>query len=87
MVPPQNARKRRIWRFQLNLIIVENDSIQMIFLITETIIIVQEEYESTIAAALARLRLNIKLDYFRIKEDLGTADSLRLIHDKIKVIE
>jgi len=50
----------------------------------ETIIIVQEEYESTIAAALARLRLNIKLDYFRIKEDLGTADSLRLIHDKIK---
>ena len=52
---------------------------------TEAIVIIQEEYESLISAALSRLKLNIKLDFFRIKEDLGTADSLRLIHDKIKV--
>jgi len=50
----------------------------------EAIVIIQEEYESLISAALSRLKLNIKLDFFRIKEDLGTADSLRLIHDKIK---
>jgi len=38
-----------------------------------------------ITSALSRLKLNIKLDYFRIKEDVGTADSLRLIYEKIKV--
>lgn len=52
---------------------------------SEAIVIIQEEYENLITTSLSRLKLNIKLDYFRIKEDLGTADSLRLIYDRIKV--
>jgi len=69
------ANKPMIW-FSLKML--ENAGFE------EAIVIIQEEYENLITTSLSRLKLNIKLDYFRIKEDLGTADSLRLIYDRIK---
>lgn len=48
-------------------------------------LVVSENHKNEIQAALDRTDLTIKIDYFSIpaNEDLGTADSLRLLHDKI----
>lgn len=52
----------------------------------EVILIVLETQKTEIQAALDKTDLEIKIDYATIpsNDDLGTADSLRLIHDKIK---
>uniref|UniRef100_A0A182YC45 Translation initiation factor eIF2B subunit gamma n=1 Tax=Anopheles stephensi TaxID=30069 RepID=A0A182YC45_ANOST len=53
---------------------------------TEVIVIVQESEKSEIQQRLERLQLKLKLDYYTIPTDseCGTADSLRLVSDKIK---
>lgn len=50
------------------------------------ILIVFETQKSEIQAAIDKLSLQVKIDYFTISpnEDLGTADSLRLLGDKLK---
>lgn len=51
----------------------------------DVILIVAENQKTEIQNAVDKTDLNIKIDYFSIgDEELGTADSLRLIHDKIK---
>ena len=47
----------------------------------------QEQFKAEVAAVPAKYGLNIKLDLCTIprNEDFGTADSLRMVHDKIKV--
>lgn len=52
---------------------------------TDVILIVLENQKSEIQSCLEKTDLNIKIEYFAISsnEDLGTADSLRLIHDKL----
>ncbi|CAD6240576.1 GSCOCG00008854001-RA-CDS [Cotesia congregata] len=52
---------------------------------TEAIVIVIENTKKEITAALDKLNLNIKLELVGIpeSEDLGTADAVRYIHDKI----
>ncbi|KAK5644306.1 hypothetical protein RI129_005606 [Pyrocoelia pectoralis] len=51
----------------------------------DVILIVYDNQKSEIQSTLDKLNLSIKIDYVSIKnEDQGTADSLRLIHDKIK---
>uniref|UniRef100_A0A182K8H7 Translation initiation factor eIF2B subunit gamma n=1 Tax=Anopheles christyi TaxID=43041 RepID=A0A182K8H7_9DIPT len=53
---------------------------------TEVIVVVQESQKSEIQQRLERLQLKLKLDYYSIPTDseCGTADSLRLVSDKIK---
>uniref|UniRef100_A0A182VFY9 Translation initiation factor eIF2B subunit gamma n=1 Tax=Anopheles merus TaxID=30066 RepID=A0A182VFY9_ANOME len=53
---------------------------------TEVIVVVQESEKSEIQQRLERLQLKLKLDYYSIPTDseCGTADSLRLVSDKIK---
>jgi len=53
-------------------------------------VIVQEQHKSEVAAVPAKFGLSIKLDICCIpntknEDHPGTADSLRMIHDKIKV--
>lgn len=45
-----------------------------------------EHQKTEIQNALDKSDLEIRIDYFSVSgdEDLGTADSLRLVHDKIK---
>ncbi|XP_057318108.1 translation initiation factor eIF-2B subunit gamma [Microplitis mediator] len=52
---------------------------------TEAIVIVIENTKKEITATLDKLNLNIKLEFVGIpeSEDLGTADAVRYIHDKI----
>lgn len=47
--------------------------------------IVTEHQKAEIQSALDKTELKIKIDYFSVSgnEDLGTADSLRLLHDRI----
>ena len=48
-------------------------------------VIVSEPAKSEISSTLDKLNLKIKIDLISVSEDdLGTADSLRLIHEKIK---
>lgn len=51
----------------------------------EVIVIVSEETKSDVAVALDRCKLKIKIDLVGITggEDMGTADVLRLIHEKL----
>lgn len=51
----------------------------------EAIVIIAEETKSDVSVALDKLGLKIKLEFVGIlgAEDLGTADSIRLIHEKI----
>ncbi|XP_076180185.1 eukaryotic translation initiation factor 2B subunit gamma isoform X2 [Ptiloglossa arizonensis] len=51
----------------------------------EAIVVVSEDMEHNVSLALNRLNLKIKTDIVAIKDakDLGTADSIRLIHEKI----
>ncbi|EFA10335.1 translation initiation factor eIF2B subunit gamma [Tribolium castaneum] len=53
---------------------------------TDVILVVLENHKSEIQATLDKSELEIKIDYFPVsgKEDLGTADSLRLLHDRLK---
>lgn len=48
--------------------------------------IVLESQKTEIQSALDKIDLEIKIDYFSIpdNEDLGTADSLRLLSDKLR---
>lgn len=57
------------------------------FLILETIIIVLDTEEETIRSSIHRLNLDIQIDYISISSvnDYATADSLRIIKEKIKV--
>ncbi|XP_072378914.1 translation initiation factor eIF2B subunit gamma [Diabrotica undecimpunctata] len=52
----------------------------------DVILVVLEHQKTEIQSTLEKSDLEIKIDYFTISdnEDLGTADSLRLIHDKLK---
>lgn len=52
----------------------------------DVILVVLENHKSDIQNILDKTELEIKIDYFSIsgKEDLGTADSLRLLHDRLK---
>ncbi|CAG9862528.1 unnamed protein product [Phyllotreta striolata] len=52
----------------------------------EVILVVLENQKAEIQLALEKSDLEIKIDYFTIPDtgDLGTADSLRLIYDKLK---
>lgn len=54
--------------------------------LVDVILIVLENQKNEIQNVLDKSDLEIRIDYFTIPgdEDLGTADSLRLIHDKIK---
>lgn len=53
--------------------------------VLDVILIVAENQKTEIQNAIDKTNLNIKVDYFPIgDEDLGTADSLRLIHEKIR---
>lgn len=58
---------------------------QYFHLITEVIVIITETQKVEVQTTLDKTDLNIKIDYFCISsnEDLGTADSLRLLGDKI----
>ncbi|XP_054009721.1 translation initiation factor eIF-2B subunit gamma [Hylaeus anthracinus] len=51
----------------------------------EAIVVVSEDMEHNVLSALNRLNLKIKTDIVAVEdaEDLGTADSIRLIHEKI----
>lgn len=51
----------------------------------EAIVIISEYMERNVSLALSDLNLKIKTDIVAVKnaEDLGTADSIRLIHEKI----
>ncbi|CAK9826665.1 Translation initiation factor eIF-2B subunit gamma [Anthophora retusa] len=51
----------------------------------EAIVIVSETMENNVSFALSNLNLKIKTDIVAVEdaEDLGTADSIRLIHEKI----
>ncbi|KAJ8920028.1 hypothetical protein NQ315_011678 [Exocentrus adspersus] len=53
---------------------------------SDVILIVLENQKTEIQSALERSDLDLKIDYVAINdnEDLGTADSLRLIYDKIR---
>ncbi|XP_058064881.1 translation initiation factor eIF-2B subunit gamma [Anopheles bellator] len=53
---------------------------------SEVLVIVQETEKSEVQKRLDRLQLKLKLDYFTVPVDseCGTADSLRLVSDKIK---
>uniref|UniRef100_A0A182M0N2 Translation initiation factor eIF2B subunit gamma n=1 Tax=Anopheles culicifacies TaxID=139723 RepID=A0A182M0N2_9DIPT len=53
---------------------------------TEVLVIVQESEKSEIQQRMDRLQLKLKLEYYSIPTDseCGTADSLRLVSDKIK---
>ncbi len=53
----------------------------------EAIVIVQEHFRNDVANIPQKYGLSIRLDLVTIprNEEFGTADSLRLIHDKIKV--
>ncbi|RZC41892.1 translation initiation factor eIF-2B subunit gamma [Asbolus verrucosus] len=53
---------------------------------TDVIFVVQENHKSEIQNVLDKTELEIKIEYFTIngKEDIGTADSLRMLHDKLK---
>uniref|UniRef100_A0A182JKQ4 Translation initiation factor eIF2B subunit gamma n=2 Tax=Anopheles atroparvus TaxID=41427 RepID=A0A182JKQ4_ANOAO len=52
----------------------------------EVLLIVQESEKSEIQQRLDRLQLKLKLDYYSIptESECGTADSLRLVSDKLK---
>ncbi|OXU19025.1 hypothetical protein TSAR_003293 [Trichomalopsis sarcophagae] len=52
---------------------------------TEAIVVVSECVKSDVVAAVDKLNLNIKAEIVGVAdaEDIGTADSLRLIHEKI----
>lgn len=54
--------------------------------VLDVILIVFETQKSEIQTTIDKLNLQVKVDYFTISpnEDLGTADSLRLLGDKIK---
>lgn len=56
------------------------------FNISDVIIIVLENQKNEIQSTLDKVELDLKIEYVTIpsNEDLGTADSLRLIHDKLK---
>lgn len=51
----------------------------------EAIVVVSEIMENDVSSALNKLNLKIKIDIVAVEdaEDLGTADSIRLIHEKI----
>ncbi|XP_076232583.1 eukaryotic translation initiation factor 2B subunit gamma [Calliopsis andreniformis] len=51
----------------------------------EAIVVVSENMENNVLIALSKLNLKIKIDIVAVEdaEDLGTADSIRLIHEKI----
>ncbi|XP_053672560.1 translation initiation factor eIF-2B subunit gamma [Anopheles nili] len=53
---------------------------------TDVLVIVQELEKQEIQHRLDKLQLKLKLDYFSVPKDVecGTADSLRLVSDKIK---
>jgi translation initiation factor eIF-2B subunit gamma len=53
---------------------------------TDVILVVLENHKSDVQNALDKTDLEIKIDYFTIngKEDFGTADSLRMLHDRLK---
>ncbi|KAJ3642786.1 hypothetical protein Zmor_025541 [Zophobas morio] len=53
---------------------------------TDVILVVLEQQKSEIQSVLDKTELEIKIEYFPIsgKEDLGTADSLRMLHDRLK---
>ncbi|XP_034942410.1 translation initiation factor eIF-2B subunit gamma [Chelonus insularis] len=52
---------------------------------TETIVVVTENIKKEVSTVLDKLNLNIRLEIVAIPdgEDLGTADAIRYIHDKI----
>lgn len=53
--------------------------------ILDVILIINESQKAEIQSSLEKTDLKIKIEYFAISgnEDLGTADSLRLLQDKI----
>lgn len=53
---------------------------------TDVIMVIFENQKQEIQSALDKTDLKIRIEYFSIPstEDLGTADTLRLLHDKIK---
>lgn len=57
-----------------------------IFIVSEAILIVLESQKAEIQFVLEKSDLEIKIDYVAIteEEDIGTADSLRLISDRLK---
>lgn len=55
-------------------------------MLVEVLLVVAENAKNEIQAALDKTDLELKIDYCSVpsNEDLGTADSLRLLHDKIE---
>ncbi|CAH1155856.1 unnamed protein product [Phaedon cochleariae] len=53
---------------------------------SEIILVVLENQRADIQSVLEKTDLEVKIDYFCINdnEDMGTADSLRLLHDKLR---
>lgn len=55
-------------------------------LFAEAILVVPENHKNEIQNTIEKSGLEIKIDYFSVSdnEDMGTADTLRLLHDKLK---
>ena len=80
----------RVCKSSNSLHVINNNSFNFCFTICilEAIVVVQDNFKHEIASLPAKHGLKIKLDIVVIPktaDDFGTADSLRFIHEKIKV--